>query len=60
MENTVEIKLSLNTESRIVRQRSVRNKTVEQLTILDWYRILRAHHQWTIFQAIRFALWLSR
>jgi hypothetical protein len=29
-------------------------------SILDWYRILRAHRQWTMFQAIRYALWLAR
>ena len=27
---------------------------------LEWYRILRAHHQWTVFQAIRYAMWLAR
>ena len=37
-----------------------RDATVKQLSILGWYRILRAHHQWTIFQAIRYALWLTR
>jgi hypothetical protein len=26
----------------------------------DWYRILRAHQHWTVFQAIRWALWLAR
>jgi hypothetical protein len=31
-----------------------------RLSILDWYRILRTHHQWTAFQAIRYALWLAR
>ena len=31
-----------------------------RLSILDWYRILRAKHQWTMFQAIRYALWLAR
>jgi hypothetical protein len=31
-----------------------------QSSILDRYRILRAHHQWTMFQAIRDALWLAR
>lgn len=30
------------------------------VSILEWYRILRVHHEWTIFQAIRFALWLAR
>jgi hypothetical protein len=33
---------------------------VKPRSILDWYRILRAHHQWTMFQAIRYALWLAR
>jgi hypothetical protein len=34
--------------------------TMKPLSILDWYRILRAHHQWTIFQSFRYALWLAR
>jgi hypothetical protein len=29
-------------------------------SLLEWYRILRAHNQWTIFQAVRYALWLAR
>lgn len=29
-------------------------------SFLDWYRILRVHHGWTVFQAIRYALWLAR
>jgi len=29
-------------------------------SFFGWYRILRAHHQWTVFQAIRYALWLAR
>jgi hypothetical protein len=33
---------------------------MKPLSILDSYRILRAHHQWTIFQSIRYALWLAR
>lgn len=33
---------------------------VKPRSILDWYRILRAHHRWTMFQAIRYALWLAR
>jgi hypothetical protein len=40
-----------------VRQRST---IMKSQSILDWYRILRAHHQWTMFQAIRYALWLAR
>lgn len=29
-------------------------------SFFGWYHILRAHHQWTVFQAIRYALWLAR
>ena len=29
-------------------------------SLLGWYHILRTHHQWTVFQAIRYALWLTR
>ena len=30
------------------------------LSFLEWCRILRVHRQWTMFQAIRYALWLAR
>jgi hypothetical protein len=33
---------------------------MKKLSILHWYRILRAQHEWTLFQSIRFALWLAR
>ena len=29
-------------------------------SIMHWYHILRVHHQFAMFQAIRYALWLSR
>ena len=35
-------------------------QNVKRQSILEWYFILRTHHQWTIFQAIRYALWLAR
>jgi hypothetical protein len=28
--------------------------------LFDWYRVLRTHHRWTVFQAVRYALWLAR
>jgi hypothetical protein len=31
---------------------------LKPLSILDWYAFCRVHHQWNIFQAIRYALWL--
>jgi len=33
---------------------------MNQPSMLGWYRILRAHYQFTMFQAIRYALWLAR
>lgn len=37
-----------------------RSATGKPPSLLDWYRILRTQHHWTVFQAIRLALWLSR
>ena len=62
MENAIGIQLSAATRSegeQIQRNDSVEAEPVK-LTFLDWYRVLRVHHHWTIFQAIRFALWLAR
>ena len=33
---------------------------MKPLSILGWYRVLRGRHQWTIFQSVRYALWLAR
>ena len=41
-------------------QQFQRDATTRHLSILGWYRNLRAHHHWTIFQAVRYALWLTR
>ena len=32
----------------------------KRLFLLNRYRILRAHHHWTVFQSIRYVLWLTR
>lgn len=29
-------------------------------SVIGWYRILRSHYEWPLFQAIRYALWLAR
>lgn len=29
-------------------------------SILGWFRILRTHYHWPLFQAIQYALWLTR
>jgi len=33
---------------------------MKSLTFIRWYRVLRAHHQWTVFQSIQYALSLMR
>jgi hypothetical protein len=33
---------------------------MKPLSILGWYRILCGHHHWTIFQSVRYAVWLAR
>ena len=37
-----------------------RGATVKSPSLFDWYHILRAQHHWTVFQVIRYALWLAR
>ena len=46
--------------SSYVEKTAKRSAIMKPLSPLEWYRILRAHHQWTVFQAIRYALWLAR
>ena len=35
-------------------------QSMKRQSILEWYVVLRTRHQWTVFQAIRYALWLAR
>jgi hypothetical protein len=46
--------------SGVAKKPAKRSATMKSPSLLDWYRLLRAHHQWTMFQAIRYALWLTR
>ena len=46
-------------EGRLV-HRDDESKSMKQPSLLGWYRILRMHYQWHLFEAIRYALWLSR
>jgi hypothetical protein len=41
-------------------ERRERSIIMKPPSFLEWYRILQAHHQWAVFQAIRYALWLAR
>jgi len=57
----IDVNVDGQNEGRLVlRNNSARAKSATGLSILDWYRILRAHHQWAMFQAIRYALWFTR
>jgi len=48
-------------EIRLVRRNEgATRRSTELPSLLGWYRILRAHYQWPLFQAIRYALWLAR
>lgn len=63
MENTIGIQVSFARQiecRRVQTNDCARAKSVKHLSILDWYRILRAHYHWPLFQAIRYALWLAR
>jgi hypothetical protein len=47
----------------IIQERAIhclRSVTMNRPSMLGWYRILRVHYHLTMFQAIQFALWLSR
>jgi hypothetical protein len=35
-------------------------QNTKRQSMLEWYFVLRTHYRWTIFQAIRYALWLAR
>ena len=39
---------------------SRKEAAVKSLSILQWYHVLRMHYHWTVFEAVRFALWLAR
>jgi hypothetical protein len=54
---------SLQATAKVSRQTekpAKRSAIVKFSSLVDWYHILRAHHHWTVFQAIRYALWLAR
>lgn len=63
MENAIGVQPNHNTSSkRRLAQRNdrARARTVKWKSILDWHRILRVHYHWPLFEAIRYALWLTR
>jgi hypothetical protein len=33
---------------------------MRHIAFKEWFQILRVHYQWPLFQAVRYALWLSR
>lgn len=52
-------KLSAMPRSRSRAQRESRSQ-IKSASFVNLYRFLRAHHQWTLFHAVRYALWLTR
>lgn len=59
--NEVESIFEARSEVRLVHTNEVSaSRSTERPSVLGWYRILRAHYQWSLFAAIRYALWLSR
>jgi hypothetical protein len=51
----------LRSESRLVQSKEESTGgSMKRLSILGWYRMLRANYHWPLFQAIRYALWLAR
>jgi len=63
MENAVGIEFSPDndSQSRLVGvSDGATTKAAKRLSIVSWYRILRVHYHWPLFQAIRFALWMAR
>lgn len=48
-----------NNKSSTVRSPEA-TQSKKRRSILEWYFVLRTHYQWSIFQAIRYALWLAR
>jgi hypothetical protein len=61
MENAIAIESNPVTKDRQVEisGNATANPT-KRPSILKWYRILRVHYRWPVFQAIRYALWLSQ
>jgi hypothetical protein len=61
MENAIAIQSSPATKGRPVEiSNNATDNTRKRPSILKWYCILRIHYHWPLFQAIRYALWLSR
>ena len=52
---------ALRTEGRFAdANRDSKATTAKPPGVLNWYRILRMHYRFPLFEAIRIALWLAR
>jgi len=63
MGNNLGIKCGTDASSetrRVDRDKDARAENVKRPSFIGWYRILRGHHHWAIFEAIRYSLWLFR
>lgn len=53
--------IELRSEGRLVHSNEEpKGGSRKRPSILGWYRMLRVHYHWPLFQAIQFALWLAR
>jgi len=57
--NEVQSIFAPRSEVRLV-HKNEESESMKRPSILGWYQILRLHYQWPLFEAIRYALWLSR
>jgi hypothetical protein len=47
-------------QQELFRKEATMTSIMQTPSFLGWYHILRAHHAFTFFQAVRYALWLAR
>lgn len=57
--NEVQSFFETSSEVRLV-HRDEESESSTRPSVLEWFRILRVHYQWPLFEAIQYALWLSR
>jgi hypothetical protein len=61
METVNEVQSFFDTRSEVrLAHRNEKSESRKRPSILGWCRILQVHYQWPLFEAIRYALWLSR
>ena len=57
--NEIQLFVEASRKGQLVHRYDV-PESMKRPSVVGWFRILRVHLQWPLFEAIRFALWLSR